>query len=122
MSIPLPKFIWLCLFFLAQTYSDALVALGANLSESEPTSQLVILESNVPAAPPTWAVLERELMRIMSQAALKYTQEHTRSGDLLLEYDPRRSEELDRTRFNLTNVHEHHWLTLNPVTTEAWCN
>jgi len=38
---------------------------------------------------------------------------------LLLEYDPRGTEAIDPKDASLTKVHEHHWQTVNPVTTEA---
>src|SRR5689334_11133371 len=45
---------------------------------------LKIIESNVPMAPPGWAVLERKLLEVMSEAALKYTEHYTRSGGTLI--------------------------------------
>lgn len=38
---------------------------------------------------------------------------------LQLEYDVRGTEKFDPARKKLQNVHEHHWMTVNPVTTEA---
>src|SRR4030095_9713933 len=45
---------------------------------------LITIEGNVPIAPPGWAVLERQLITVMSDAALKYTEVYTRSGGTLL--------------------------------------
>jgi hypothetical protein len=45
--------------------------------------------------------------------------ERIRRGDLLVEYDPRGTGRIDQGKFDLSKVHEHHWQTLNPVTTEA---
>ena len=45
---------------------------------------LITIEANVPIAPPGWAVLERQLISVMSEAALKYTEVYTRSGGTLL--------------------------------------
>ncbi len=42
-----------------------------------------------------------------------------RDGHLLLDYDPRNPEGSLRLERKLENVHEHHWMTVNPVTTEA---
>src|SRR4030095_4480869 len=51
---------------------------------SERIPDLITIEANVPLAPPGWAVLERELIVAMSEAALKYTEIYTRSGGTLL--------------------------------------
>jgi len=40
-------------------------------------------------------------------------------GNLLREYDPGGTERIDPKQMDLTKVHEHHWQTINPVTTEA---
>jgi hypothetical protein len=42
-----------------------------------------------------------------------------RGGVLLLDYDPRKPDASERVERKLENVHEHHWMTVNPVTTEA---
>ena len=42
-----------------------------------------------------------------------------RDGVLLLDYDPRNPEGSLKLERKLENVHEHHWMTVNPVTTEA---
>jgi hypothetical protein len=55
----------------------------------------------------------------MSYGQVGWRMERIMRGDLLLEYDPRETENVDRSKFGLTDVHEHHWLTVNPVTTEA---
>lgn len=55
----------------------------------------------------------------MSYGQMSWRMERIMRGDLLLEYDPRETGKVDRSKFSLTDVHEHHWLTVNPVTTEA---
>jgi hypothetical protein len=59
--------------------------------------------------------------RILRQAygQVNYRMKMIREDVLLLEYDPRGTEEIDPPRVDLKNVHEHHWMTVNPVTTEA---
>ena len=42
-----------------------------------------------------------------------------RDNVLLLEYDPRGTDSLNAKDIDITKVHEHHWQTSNPVTTEA---
>lgn len=43
-----------------------------------------VIESNVPVAPPGWAVLERKLMAEMSEAAVRFAERYTRSGGTLI--------------------------------------
>jgi hypothetical protein len=42
------------------------------------------IESNVPVAPPGWAVLERRLIDVLSEAAVQYVARYTRSGGTLI--------------------------------------
>jgi hypothetical protein len=51
---------------------------------SERIPGLITVQANVPVAPPGWAVLERQLIAAVSEAALKYTEIYTRSGGTLL--------------------------------------
>ncbi len=51
---------------------------------------------------------------------MSYRMKMIRDNTLLLEYDPRGTTSIDPARANLRNVHEHHWMTVNPVTTEAF--
>ncbi|HZT28869.1 MAG TPA: hypothetical protein VFA33_03230 [Bryobacteraceae bacterium] len=60
---------------------------------------------------------EKILRESYGQAAWKLDQ--IRRNVLLLEYDPRGTEKIDPAEATLTHVHEHHWQTINPVTTEA---
>jgi hypothetical protein len=60
---------------------------------------------------------EKILTESYGQAAWKMDQ--IRRNVLLLEYDPRGTEKIDPAEAKLTRVHEHHWQTINPVTTEA---
>jgi len=60
---------------------------------------------------------EKILTESFSQVAWKLDQ--IRRNVLLLEYDPRGTEKIDPNEAKLTKVHEHHWQTVNPVTTEA---
>ena len=59
--------------------------------------------------------------RMLRQAygQVAYRMKMIRENVLLLEYDPRGTESIDPTRVDLRNVHEHHWMTVTPVTTEA---
>jgi len=59
--------------------------------------------------------------RILRQAygQVNYRMKMIRDNVLLLEYDPRGTEKIDPARVDLKNVHEHHWMTVTPVTTEA---
>jgi hypothetical protein len=54
-----------------------------------------------------------------SYGQMAWRMERILRGDLLLEYDPRGTERIDPKQMDLTKVHEHHWQTINPVTTEA---
>jgi hypothetical protein len=59
-----------------------------------------------------------EILRVAhGQMAFKMRQ--IREGVLLLDYDPRKPDASERVERKLENVHEHHWMTVNPVTTEA---
>lgn len=60
---------------------------------------------------------EKILSESYGQVAWKMDQ--IRRNVLLLEYDPRGTEKIDPAEAKLTSVHEHHWQTINPVTTEA---
>ncbi len=60
---------------------------------------------------------EKILTESFGQVAWKMDQ--IRRNVLLLEYDPRGTEKIDPNEAKLTRVHEHHWQTINPVTTEA---
>jgi hypothetical protein len=60
---------------------------------------------------------EKILTESFGQVAWKLDQ--IRRNVLLLEYDTRGTEKIDPNEAKLTNVHEHHWQTINPVTTEA---
>jgi hypothetical protein len=42
------------------------------------------IESNVPVAPPGWAVLERKIMAEMSEAAVRFADRYTRAGGTLI--------------------------------------
>lgn len=42
------------------------------------------IESNIPVAPPAWAVLERRLIDTMSEAAVRYADRYTRPGGTLI--------------------------------------
>lgn len=44
----------------------------------------VQVESNVPVAPPGWAVLERKILSEMSEAAIRFADRYTRSGGTLI--------------------------------------
>jgi len=59
--------------------------------------------------------------RILRQAygQVNYRMKMIRENVLLLEYDPRGTEKIDPAQVDLKNVHEHHWMTVSPVTTEA---
>ncbi len=59
--------------------------------------------------------------RILQQAygQVNYRMKMVRENVLLLEYDPRGTETIDPATVDIKNVHEHHWMTVNPVTTEA---
>ena len=59
--------------------------------------------------------------RVLRQAygQMSYRWKMIRENVLLLEYDPRGTETIDPARVDIRNVHEHHWMTVNPVTTEA---
>ena len=50
---------------------------------------------------------------------MSYHMKMIRDNVLLLEYDPRGTESIDPARVDIRNVHEHHWMTVTPVTTEA---
>lgn len=50
---------------------------------------------------------------------MSYRMKMIRDNVLLLEYDPRGTTKIDPASVDLRNVHEHHWMTVNPVTTEA---
>ena len=60
---------------------------------------------------------EKILTESFGQIAWKMDQ--IRRNVLLLEYDTRGTTQIDPSQVKLTNVHEHHWQTINPVTTEA---
>ena len=60
---------------------------------------------------------EKILTESFGQVAWKMDQ--IRRNVLLLEYDTRGTNQIDPGQVKLTNVHEHHWQTINPVTTEA---
>lgn len=60
---------------------------------------------------------EKIMTESLGQIARKMSQ--VRRNVLLLEYDPRGVKKIDPKREKLTNVYEHHWQTINPVTTEA---
>jgi len=60
---------------------------------------------------------EKILTESFGQVAWKM--DEIRRNVLLLEYDSRGTERIDPNEAMLTNVHEHHWQTINPVTTEA---
>ena len=55
----------------------------------------------------------------MSYGQMSYRMKMIQNDVLLLEYDPRGTDEIDPKRADIRNVHEHHWMTVNPVTTEA---
>jgi len=55
----------------------------------------------------------------MSYGQVEWKLDQIRRNVLLLEYDPRGTEKIDPNDVDLTKVHEHHWQTVNPVTTEA---
>ena len=55
----------------------------------------------------------------VSLGHVAYKMNQIRNNVLLLEYDPRGTERIDPKDADLTQVHEHHWQTVNPVTTEA---
>ena len=54
---------------------------GAGLAQ--PSSPRVI-EANVPTPPPGWAVLERQMLSSMSDAAFRFAERYTRSGGTLV--------------------------------------
>ncbi len=54
-----------------------------------------------------------------SYGVVAYKLNQMRNNVLLLEYDPRGTEKLNSKDIDITKVHEHHWQTSNPVTTEA---
>jgi hypothetical protein len=60
---------------------------------------------------------EKILSVSLGQAAWRMDQ--IQRNVLLLEYDPRGTEKINPADADLTKVHEHHWQTVNPVTTEA---
>ena len=45
---------------------------------------LKTIDANVPIPPPAWAVLERKLLEVMSEAAIRYADRYTRSGGTLI--------------------------------------
>ena len=51
---------------------------------------------------------------------MSYRWKMIRENVLLLEYDPRGTEAIDPARVDIRNVHEHHWMTVNPVI--QWCS
>lgn len=55
----------------------------------------------------------------MSYGQVTWRMQRVLRGDLLVEYDPRGSGKIDRNQFDITKVHEHHWMTINPLTTEG---
>ncbi len=55
----------------------------------------------------------------MSYGQVAWKMDQIRRNVLLLEYDPRGTEKIEAGAKDLTKVHEHHWQTVNPVTTEA---
>ncbi len=69
----------------------------------------------ISGANPTYP--EQILRVALGQVAWRMDQ--IRRNVLLLEYDPRKSGKPDAADVDLTKVHEHHWQTINPVTTEA---
>lgn len=56
---------------------------GVLFSQSKPIPNLVTIESNVPVAAPAWAVMERRLLDVMSEAAVRFARKNTRSGGTL---------------------------------------
>jgi hypothetical protein len=74
----------LCLLF---TYMPGIaIAQEAKQPESQSPAipRLVTIESNIPVAPQGWAVLERRLIDDMSEAAVVFTKNYTRSGGTLI--------------------------------------
>jgi hypothetical protein len=59
-----------------------LAAIGFTVAAQE--AQFPVIEANVPTAPPGWAVLERRLLKEMSEAAFKFAERYTRSGGTLV--------------------------------------
>jgi hypothetical protein len=59
--------------------------------------------------------------KIMTESfgQIAWKMDEIRRNVLLLEYDLRGTTKIDPEQAKLTNVHEHHWQTINPVTTEA---
>src|SRR4051794_26900226 len=45
---------------------------------------IVTIESNVPVSPQGWAVMERNLLDVMSESAVRFAEHYTRSGGTLI--------------------------------------
>lgn len=54
------------------------------LFASAAAGQQVTIESNVPVSPPAWAVMERKLLDVMSESALRFAERYVRSGGTLI--------------------------------------
>ena len=59
--------------------------------------------------------------KIMTESfgQIAWKMDEIRRNVLLIEYDSRGTEKIDPSQAKLTQAYEHHWQTINPVTTEA---